>query len=227
VLLGEDAEAQYTKDDIELTFQTNHLAPFLIANLTYDLINPGGRVVVSTSGLQAHSTFDDFGGMIDGETGRIRKRFSMIDGGSLDHKKSYAATKLCNVAFCLELNRRLQKRNAVAICFTPGLIPSSGLFRHQKRWTETVVEKQAVGMDDTEEWGGTLLAWMALSEQAGKLGGAYWRAPFGISKRGGKIPDDLYVAPLNEEALDPMKQRRLWDISAELADIPIDLMPEL
>jgi NAD(P)-dependent dehydrogenase (short-subunit alcohol dehydrogenase family) len=223
ILLGENAEAQYTEDGIEITFQTNHLAPFLIANLTFDMINPGGRVVVTSSGLHVFSTFDNFLGVIDPETGQIRKRFAMIDGASFDYKKSYAASKLCNVAFCLGLNRRLQKKGAVAICFTPGLIPSSGLFRHQKRWAETVLKKQAVGMDETPEWGGSMLAWMAIADEAGKPG-AYWRAPFGISKRGGTIPGDLFSAPIYEEANDPENQESLWKISAELAGIKSDLI---
>ena len=220
VLLGEDSEAQFTKDDIELTFQTNHLAPFLIANLTFDLLNRGGRVVVTTSGLQAFSSFENFQGALTAETGLVRKKFRMICRGNFDYKKSYAVSKLCNVAFCLGLNNRLKTKGAVAVCFTPGLIPSSGLFRHQKRWRETVLMKQAVGMDETEEWGGSVLAWMALADEAGKQGGAYWRAPFGISKRGGKIPDDLFCAPINEEAKDPENIEKLWSISSELVGIP-------
>lgn len=69
-------------------------------------------------------------------------------------------------------------------------------------------------MVETEEWGGILLAWMAISDKAGEEGGAYWRAPFGVSNRGGKIPDDLFSAPVNDEAKAGENQRRLWDISA-------------
>lgn len=212
VLVEEDSEAQYTHDDLELTFQTNHLAPYLIANLTFDMINPGGRIVVTSSGLHAFSTFDDFAGVINPETGMIRRRFPMIDGNNFDYKKSYASSKLCNVAFCLALNRRLQERGAIAISFSPGLIPTSGLFRHQKQWKET-------WMDETEEWGGSMLAWMVLADEQGKQGGKYWRAPFGISKRGGMIPGDLYVEPICKEAIDVKNQESLWKISAELSGI--------
>ena len=71
-------------------------------------------------------------------------------------------------------------------------------------------------MVETEEWGGILLAWMALSDKAGEEGGAYWRAPFGVSNRGGKIPDDLFSASVNEEATILENQKRLWEISAAL-----------
>jgi NAD(P)-dependent dehydrogenase (short-subunit alcohol dehydrogenase family) len=218
VFLGEDTEAEFTHDNLELTMQTNHFAPFLIASQLYDRINSGARVVVTSSGLHAISstTFGDFKGVFDSETGKPQFGFEMLDGSSFDHKKCYSISKLCNVAFCLELNRRLQERNAIAVCFTPGLIPTSGLFRHQKRWHETCLKKEVVGMVETEDWGGILLAWMAISDKAGEEGGAYWRAPFGISKRGGKIPDDLFSAPVNDEAKDAENQRRLWEISAAL-----------
>ena len=218
VFLGEDTKAQYTKDNIELTMQTNHFSPFLIADQLFDLINPGARVVVTSSGLHAIPTtsFGDFEGAIEKGTQKIIDTFEMIDGSPFDHKQCYAISKLCNVAFCLELNRRLKEKSAIAICFTPGLIPTSGLFRHQKRWHEACLKKQGMNMVETEEWGGVLLAWMAISDRAGSVGGSYWRAPFGVSRRGGKIPDDLFLGPVNEEAEDLTNQIMLWKISAAL-----------
>lgn len=49
--------------------------------------------------------------------------------GALADKDS----KLCNVFFTLEAQRRLAaKKSGVKVdCFSPGLIPSSGLFRNQ------------------------------------------------------------------------------------------------
>lgn len=222
VLLGEDSKVEFTEDDIEVTFQTNHLAPFLMTCLLYDLINPGGRVVVTSSGLHSFCDFQEFRGCQLG--GKVTKRFGMINGEEFNHKQSYATTKLCNVAFCFALNRRLRSKNGRAIAFTPGLIPSSGLFRHQKNWMATAMKKQAVGMDDTEEWGGCMLAWMVLSERVvmndPKVeNSTYWRAPLGISKRGGKIPEDLFQTPVNEAALDRRNQELLWRISADLVGV--------
>lgn len=222
ILLGEDSQAEFTEDDIEVTFQTNHLAPFLMANLLYDLINAGGRVVVTSSGLHAFCGFQEFRGCHLG--GKATKRFEMINGEEFNHKQCYATTKLCNVAFCFALNRRLRSKNAKAVCFTPGLIPSSGLFRYQKNWMATAMKKQAVGMDDTMEWGGCMLAWMVLSDRVMTNDpemetSTYWRAPLGISKRGGKIPDDLYQTPVNEAALDSRNQELLWRLSSDLVGV--------
>lgn len=217
VLLGEDEIPQLTRDEIELTFQTNHLAPFLIGNLLADVINPGGRVVVTTSGLQQFASFNNFKGLIDNKTGNLARKVITVDGDKYDSKHSYQLSKLCNVAFTLALNRRLQSsRNATAVCFTPGLIPKSGLFRHRKTWAETMMSKEALGIADCEEWGGCILAWMALSEEAAEKGGSYWRSPLGISKRGGLLPDCLYRDSVNMEASDHANQETLWHLSSEL-----------
>lgn len=221
ILLGEEPEAEFTEDDIELTMQTNHYSPFLIGNLLFDHINPKGRVVVTSSGLHAFASFGHFKGVVVSEdTGKIVERnFSMLDGKKYDHKNCYAISKLCNSAFCAALDRRLRRRDAISVCFTPGLIPTSGLFRRQKLFKETMLNKETSGMVETEEWGGILLAWMILSDEVGKGGGKYWRAPFGVSRRGGKIPDDIYAASMNGEAEDVENQEILWRISAELTGI--------
>ena len=221
ILLGEDAEAEFTEDGIELTMQTNHFSPYLIGNLLFDHINPGGRVVVTSSGLHAFASFGDFKGVVVNEvTGKIDERnFAMLDGKDYDHKNCYAISKLSNSAFCAALDKRLRQRNAIAVSFTPGLIPTSGLFRRQKLFHETMCNKETSGMVETEEWGGIFLAWMILSDEVGKEGGKYWRAPFGVSRRGGRIPDDIYASSMNGEAEDVKNQEILWRISAELTGL--------
>lgn len=54
-----------TKDGLETTFQTNHVAPFLMVNLLSDLLNPAtGRVVFTTSGLHLQFSSLDFSGVV-------------------------------------------------------------------------------------------------------------------------------------------------------------------
>lgn len=219
VLLGAEADVQYTEDNLELTIQTNHFSPFLIANSLFDYINVGARVVVTSSGLHAFESFGSFKGVFDPETGKIEDKFQMINGNDYHYKKCYAVSKLCNVAFCLELNDRLRERNAKAMCFSPGLIPTSGLFKHQKQWDDTVVKKLGIGMGESEEWGGLMLVWMAISDKAFLEGGCYWKAPLGISKRGGKIPDDVFPESLSAEVTSCENRERLWRISSILTGL--------
>jgi hypothetical protein len=77
VLMPTDSEAQFTEDELETTFQTNFLAPFLITNLTTDLINAGGRVIVSSSGLYSGQVLN-LDGMVEQTTGCYASRRRLI-----------------------------------------------------------------------------------------------------------------------------------------------------
>lgn len=224
ILVADTTAPEFTVDGIEVTFQTNHLAPFLMANLLGDLINPCGRVVVTTSGLHEFCKLDNLVGMVDKDSGCIKDRFEMINSEPFDYKKCYAASKLCNVIFSVELNKRLKERNAISVCFTPGLIPTSGLFRNQLNWKETMEKKEAVGMNESIEWGGCVLAWVCLSNEAGKTGGCFWRAPYGISNRGGRFERDLFRSKLCEEAANTEYHEKLWSLSCRLVGVSDNLI---
>ncbi len=96
-----------TEDGYERTFALNHLAPFLLTSLLIDrVIEANGRIVTTSS--DAHR-----GGVLDlddlqAEDGRFRPG------------RVYGTSKLCNVLF----TRELQRRNpAIAVnCFHPGVI---------------------------------------------------------------------------------------------------------
>ena len=59
----------------------------------------------------------------------------MVDGGTYNGDKAYKDSKLCNILFTRELQRRLESseatKNIVVNSFSPGLITSSGFFRYQ------------------------------------------------------------------------------------------------
>jgi len=98
-----------TSDGLERTFALNHLAPFLLTKLLLERLTVSrGRVVTTAS--DAHK-----GGLLDlddvhSERGRFRPR------------RVYGTTKLCNILF----TRELQRRNPAiaANCFHPGQIRS-------------------------------------------------------------------------------------------------------
>jgi hypothetical protein len=113
----------------------------------------------------------------------------------------------------MALNRKLERdeKNIVANCFTPGLIPESGLFRNESafrlmlfslfaRWTR---------MSSTIEWGGGALAWMATADEAGKRGGEYWKTPMGSSHNDSTYGDDFCPVPASPEAMSEANQEKL------------------
>jgi NAD(P)-dependent dehydrogenase (short-subunit alcohol dehydrogenase family) len=100
------AHRELTCDQFEKTFATNHLAPFLLTHLLFDLVSsaPAGRIVNVTS--ESHSGVLDFNNL-QGEW-------------SYDLFDAYSRSKLCNILFTYELARRLAGSTITANCVSPG-----------------------------------------------------------------------------------------------------------
>ncbi|GAB3631357.1 SDR family oxidoreductase [Microbacterium shaanxiense] len=101
-----------TVDGFELTFQVNHLAPFLLTNLLQDTLITSGATVIQTASIAA-------------------RMFGRIDMADLDNRrdytpmKAYGAAKLGNILFTRELHNRLQSQGVNAAAFHPGVIASA------------------------------------------------------------------------------------------------------
>lgn len=233
---------QYTSDGIEVTLATNHFGPFLLANLLLDLMNKEGRIVITASGVHKKSTFGGFKGVnVPDETKDSKddpastttkdasnsRQLTNLDGSEWDYYQAYAQSKLCNVAFCMELNRRLSQgsKGIVANCFCPGLITSTGLFSNQSYVLRTMfgfAANHVFGFGDTLESGANSLVWMATSEEAaGEKGGLYWKNPVSGASRKGKTEHGIDFLPVevSEEAANQDNQGRLWTISAALTGV--------
>jgi NAD(P)-dependent dehydrogenase (short-subunit alcohol dehydrogenase family) len=101
-----------TDDGHELTFQVNHLAPFLLTALLRERLaaTPGARVINTSS---------------------VANRFGSVNLDGLDNTdgryvafRTYATTKLENILFTRELSRRTADQGIVASCFHPGPVAS-------------------------------------------------------------------------------------------------------
>ena len=95
---------ELTVDDLEKTFATNHLGPFLLTNLLLDLLAPAGRVVNTVS--ETHS------GRIEWDNLQGERRYTFFS--------AYARSKAAGILFTYELARRLRGTHITANCFTPG-----------------------------------------------------------------------------------------------------------
>lgn len=226
VLVSEGSPAQFTEDGLETTFQTNHLSPFLIANLTSHLINPRGRIVFTTSGLHIGAKLS-FDAMLDPVTGDARKGFEMMDGSDFHYKRSYAVAKLCNVAMCAELNLRLRRKDVVVTCFSPGLMLDSGIFRNQKdpiHSFSSTSKESILKKAKTVEWGAGALVFMAIADGPGGQGGVYWsdESFAGCSAKYGK---QFCSHPISDTTIDESKRKLLWILSCQMAGIPYDMVP--
>ncbi|MEM7111171.1 MAG: SDR family NAD(P)-dependent oxidoreductase [Chloroflexota bacterium] len=102
-------EARETKDGFEMTWQVNHLAPFLLTQrlLPALLERPEARVInISSSGHRSGRIhFDDV---------NLRRGFSGI--------RAYCQSKLANVLFTQELARRTQGSSLITHAVDPGAV---------------------------------------------------------------------------------------------------------
>ena len=126
---------QRSADGFELTFAVNHLGHFLLVNrLLGRLVAHGpARIVIVASGVHdpALRTGMPKAAVADlatlAATGGPR-------AGAFDGRLAYVNSKLCNLWFCYELERRLRAAGVAKDALTvngydPGLVPGSGLAR--------------------------------------------------------------------------------------------------
>ncbi|HYB34466.1 MAG TPA: SDR family NAD(P)-dependent oxidoreductase [Mycobacterium sp.] len=186
-----------TKDGFELQFGTNHLGHFALTGLLLDRLLPvaGSRVVTVTS--MGH------------RIGRIR-----FDDLQWEHRYSrmgaYGQSKLANLLFTYELQRRLTGTNIIAAAAHPGASRTE-LARNTPPWIRVVtgpfeLTSQSVAMG--------ALPTLRAATDPGVLGGQYF-GPGGFAELRG-YPK---VVASNARSHDVDMQRRLWAVSEELTGV--------
>ena len=188
---------QATRDGFELQPGTNHLGPFALTGLLLEqmLPVPGSRVVTVSS--SAH---------------RIRAR---INFGDLQGERSYSRvgaysqSKLANLMFTYELQRRLSGAGAtIAVAAHPGLA-STELARYTPAiaaffYDRVISQQAAMGALPT----------LRAATDPGVVGGQYCGPGGFFGTRG--YPE---LAHSSGRSHDTAIQRRLWTVSEELTGV--------
>eukprot|EP00873_Tetraselmis_striata_P029904 jgi/Tetstr1/450168/TSEL_037210.t1 len=228
---GVTGPPQRTADGFEITIGTNHLGHFLLANLLVPALEAAGaegdcysRVVVTAS--EVHDPTSSGGSVGVGATlGDLRgmaeqgAAFEMIDGGAYDADKAYKDSKLCNILFARELQRRLDERGAKVEVnsFGPGLITRTGFFRNQKPLFVKIFDfavNDIFHVAETVDGAGNCLVFMATSPELEKTGGIYYNndvTGLGSHKFAAIQP--------SEEARKADEAAKLWELSAKLVGL--------
>ncbi|MDT4999725.1 MAG: hypothetical protein QOK12_1830 [Mycobacterium sp.] len=118
---------ELTAEGVEMTFGVNHLGHFALVQSLLDELADPARIVVVSSGTHDPAK----------HTGMPSPHYSSAaelahpPGDTIDGRRRYTTSKLCNVLFAYELDRRLGqgKRGITVNAFDPGLMPGSGLAR--------------------------------------------------------------------------------------------------
>lgn len=177
-------------DGFELTFALNHLAYFQLTTSLLDLLRktPGARVVSTSSSMQARGSLD------------LAKTPTSLEGSG---PRAYGTSKLANVLFTKELQRRLSGTTVTANCFEPGMVRTQfGALGSDQGLVLNLVYALARPFMSTPEQGADSLIWLATSPEAGSFKGEY------VSKR-------RPVAP-QKQALDAKLAADLWELSERL-----------
>jgi NAD(P)-dependent dehydrogenase (short-subunit alcohol dehydrogenase family) len=194
-----------TADGFELQFGTNHLGHFALTGLLIEAIEgrPDGRVVTLSS--NAHK----FGRISFGNLGGERRYFRW---------SAYGQSKLANLLFALELDRRLRAAGSSvkSLAAHPGYAATNLQTAGPPGVDAAIMRVSNALVAQSEDMGA--LPELYAATVPGLEGGTYV-GPDGVGEhRGHPKP----VSP-NRAARDPETARRLWEVSEELTGVRYEL----
>ncbi|MCA0976951.1 SDR family NAD(P)-dependent oxidoreductase [Qipengyuania flava] len=190
----------------ELQFAVNHLGHFAFTGLLLDkLAENGGARVVSQSSIAHRDRALDFDNL-DASQGYSRSKF-------------YGQSKLANLLFAFELDRRLRAAGSPvkSVAAHPG-VAQTNLTRHMGVAGKIFGPAVGLFLNSSEE--GALPALQAATD-AGVQGGEYF-GPYGFREMSGKVSGPAIAT---KTAQDPLLASRLWAKSVELTGVDPGLSP--
>jgi NAD(P)-dependent dehydrogenase (short-subunit alcohol dehydrogenase family) len=119
---------EWTVDGVETTFGVNHLGHFALVQGLLDVLARPARILLVSSGTHDPTK----------RTGMPHPRYRSAaelahpaESAEVDGRRRYTTSKLCNVLYAYELDRRLGSTpgGVTVNAFDPGLMPGSGLAR--------------------------------------------------------------------------------------------------
>jgi len=133
-----------TEDGIEKTYATNHLAPFLLTQKLLPWLekSPSGRVITVSSDSHYGMTIDP------DDIANPRWYIGIL---------AYAKSKLANILFTSEFNRRYGHTNVHAYALDPGLVKTNIAFKDQPAFSRLVWKIRRSAGDPPEKPARTIL----------------------------------------------------------------------
>lgn len=188
-------QARFTADGFEMTLGTNHLGHFLFTNLLLDNLTRSAPARVITVSSQLHNPAYAGGKPPDFD-------YDNLKGGKYyDANVFYRNSKLANMWFTYELQRRLTGTGVTSNAVCPGFVPAAIADRRTSP-VERFLYKQ-------------ILARMPFARSLEQASKSYMVAATdpGLEGVGGKFIVDGKERRSSEESYDEQKARRLWDAS--------------
>jgi NAD(P)-dependent dehydrogenase (short-subunit alcohol dehydrogenase family) len=197
---------QRTEDGFELTLATNHLGPFALTGLLLDRLAPGARVVTVSSI-----------GHLDG----VMNFSDLQSEQHYDPDQAYSQSKLANLLFTYELDRRLRAASTevIALACHPGVVYTD-LFVNRTRLQQFLLSP---AMRVVNFWAvqdarmGALPTLRAATDPAASGGEYYGPRRYGLRRR--FFTGYPAVVQSSARSHDLGDQARLWHESERLTGV--------
>ena len=189
-----------TEDGFELQFGVNFLGHFALTAHLYPLLKqaPGARIITLSSGAYKLAQEIDFNNV------RSEK--------SYDASREYAISKLADLQFTLELQRRIEQAgdNIISVAAHPGVTQTS-LSRHMSEQDYKAALKHFKEL--MPAWQGALPSLFAATSPLVKAGGYY--GPDGANELHG-FPGPALI---NDAANDKVGAKTLWEFAEKVTGV--------
>jgi NAD(P)-dependent dehydrogenase (short-subunit alcohol dehydrogenase family) len=193
-----------TPDGFESQLATNHLGPFLLTGLLLPRLAPHGRVVTVSSLMHRFARSAPRGDP------RVRARPYL-------RWIAYSQTKLANLLFTFELDRRLRESGSTVSAHAahPGYagthLVANGRFGRSSGGIVSLVDAANRAIGQSPDIG----AWPTLMAATADLPGSTYCGPSGL----GEVAGPPQLVGWTRQAADRESQRALWDVSESATGI--------
>ncbi len=188
---GVNKNRRLTADGFETTFAVNHLAPFLLTGLLFDLLlnsSPARVVTVASIGHRRGSLdFDDLS---------FERGYSIM--------KAYARSKLANVLFANELARRLRGTGVTSNSVHPGGV-STNIWSGAPWWAKPLIQIAFRPFFITAEKGGGYVESLVVRPDLEGVTGKYF--------------EEAAMMEPSSLARDQALAARLWQVSESMVGL--------
>ena len=202
---------QQTADGFEMTFGVNHLGHFALVDALRDQLAAPARIVVVSSGTHDPSK----------HTGMPAPRYTSgaelanpPKDDSVAGRCRYTTSKLCNLLFAYELDRRLDQgaQGITVNAFDPGMMPGSNLARdypslQRFAWRFLLPALRVLPGVRSTRTSGRHLAALVADPQFDGVTGRYF--------------DGLKAVRSSADSYDRAKATDLWETSQRLTGSPV------
>lgn len=188
-------QASFSPDGYELTLATNHLGHFLLTNLLLDTLIKSAPSRVITVSSQLHVPGYGMGPAPDFD-------FDNLDGSKYYNQQVfYKNSKLANIWFAYELQRRLAGTGVVSLAVCPGFVPQA-IGSRRTNPLERFLYLQIM----------TRMPFARSLDQASDSYLAVATDPR-FANMGGRFIVDGKDTPSSEESYDEEKASKVWNLS--------------